>query len=158
MRRLLVFSLIGAAGAVVQLAALALLVHGLGVPYLPATACAVVLAVQHNFLWHERWTWRERAIPCRDRRWRRCLAFHLGNGLVSLAGNLVVMPMAVEVFHFALLPANLGAIAACCAANFLVADRKVWGPRDGTRRPRPVSRNPRQTRQEPREPAAIVGT
>jgi len=126
MRRLGIFSLVGAAGAVVQLGSLALLVHGLGAPYLPATALAVVLTVQHNFLWHERWTWRDRAEAARPSRWRRCLAFHLGNGLVSLLGNLVVTALAVERLGLAPLPANVVAIAACAAANFLVADRIVW--------------------------------
>lgn len=126
MRRLGIFSLVGAAGAVVQLASLALLVHGFGVPYLPATALAVALAVQHNFLWHERWTWRDRAGAARASRWRRCLALHLGNGFVSIVGNLVVMALAVDALGLAPLPANVVAIGACAATNFLVADRIVW--------------------------------
>jgi hypothetical protein len=83
--------------------------------------------VQHNFHWHERWTWRERA-GARPRAWRRrCLAFHLGNGLVSLAGNLIVMTAAVGALGMPPVRANLVAIAACWPASFLVADRLVWG-------------------------------
>lgn len=127
MKRLGAFSLVGLLGAVVQLAVLALLVHGLGVPYHAATALAVVVTVQHNFHWHERWTWRHRASAGR-RAWRhRCLAFHLGNGLVSLGGNLLVMSVAVGWLGMPPVRANLVAIAACWLANFFVADRVVWG-------------------------------
>jgi putative flippase GtrA len=48
------FYTVGAAGVVVQLAALALLKSGFGLGVLPATAIAVEMAVLHNFFWHER--------------------------------------------------------------------------------------------------------
>jgi putative flippase GtrA len=53
------FNAVGLAGVAVQLACLALLVHA-GSHYLAATALAVEAAVLHNFLWHQRWTWRDR--------------------------------------------------------------------------------------------------
>ena len=53
------FNAVGVLGFAVQLAVLALLVHG-GVHYLAATAIAVEAAILHNFLWHERWTWADR--------------------------------------------------------------------------------------------------
>src|SRR5204863_529945 len=51
------FVIVGAIGFVVQIAALwALTVLG-GWRWLPATLAAVEVAVVHNFLWHDRWTW-----------------------------------------------------------------------------------------------------
>ena len=55
------FNFVGAIGIVVQLAALHFLIHRLRFHYLPATALAVEAAVLHNFIWHERWTWKDRS-------------------------------------------------------------------------------------------------
>src|SRR5207245_237643 len=55
-RAVLRFYTVGAAGIVVQLAALTFLKSGLHLDYLPATATAVEAALLHNFFWHERWT------------------------------------------------------------------------------------------------------
>ena len=57
------FVAVGAIGFLLQLGSLAFLTMVAGWPYGPATASAVQLAVIHNFLWHERWTWRDRTIP-----------------------------------------------------------------------------------------------
>ena len=57
------FVTVGAIGFLLQLGSLAFLTMVVGWPYGPATAIAVQLAVMHNFLWHERWTWRDRTIP-----------------------------------------------------------------------------------------------
>ena len=58
--RWLKFNLVGGIGIGVRLAALALLVGLLKMNYLWATALAVEAAVLHNFVWHERYTWRDR--------------------------------------------------------------------------------------------------
>jgi putative flippase GtrA len=51
------FNTVGLIGIGVQLFVLALLKSGLGMNYLLATTIAVEIAVIHNFIWHERWTW-----------------------------------------------------------------------------------------------------
>ena len=61
------FNVVGGLGIAVQLATLAVLVEGLGVEYLPATFAAVGAAITHNFVWHQRWTWRDRAPGVRPR-------------------------------------------------------------------------------------------
>lgn len=123
--RWLKFNAVGAMGMVVQLAALAALRSGLGMPYLAATALAVELAVLHNFAWHERWTWKERtgshagvAI--------RLLRFHLGNGIVSLITNLGLMRLLVGQFAVHYMAANLAAIAAGSIANFIIGEWLVF--------------------------------
>src|SRR2546430_16091794 len=63
--RWLKFNFVGLVGIGVQLLALALLKSGLHLNYLLATALAVETAVVHNFLWHERFTWRGRAGKAR---------------------------------------------------------------------------------------------
>ena len=123
--RWLKFNFVGALGIGVQLATLgALTAAGLG--YLAATALAVEAAVLHNFLWHERMTWRDRATPLFRPMLVRLLRFQLANGLVSLLGNLALMRLLVGALHLPVLWANLGAIAVCGVLNFLASDRLVF--------------------------------
>jgi putative flippase GtrA len=129
--RFLRFNVVGGIGILVQLAAVTLLVGVLGVHYLVATAIAVEMAVLHNFAWHERWTWRERVSsrPAVGSAFFRCVAFHAGNGLVSLLGSLALLPLLVGVLGLHYLVANLAAIAATGVLNFLVSDRIVFASR-----------------------------
>src|SRR5260370_13752978 len=82
------FNAVGGVGVLVQLGVLAVLKSELHVDYLLATVVAVEAAVVHNFLWHERFTWKDR--PGKDR-WWRLVKFNLSNGALSILGNLVVM-------------------------------------------------------------------
>ena len=124
-RRFARFNVVGAIGIVVQLGTLALLRRA-GVDYLPATALAVEAAVVHNFIWHARYTWRDRAQASPSELPARLVRFHLTNGAVSLLGNALAMRWLVGELHFPVLPANLIAIAACCPLNFLLSDRVVF--------------------------------
>jgi putative flippase GtrA len=123
-RRWLKFNAVGVIGIVVQLAALAVLNRLLGVPYLPATALAVEIAVLHNFAWHERWTWRERTAA--PGMWIRLARFNLTTGAVSILANLIFMRLLVGNFHVPVLIANLIAIAATSLANFFLSELFVF--------------------------------
>jgi putative flippase GtrA len=125
--RWLRFNAVGAIGMAVQLAVLALLHRGLHVHYMAATALAVEIAVLHNFVWHEMWTWKDRTGPGT---WTRLLRFHLGNGAVSLAVNLGLMGVLVGRFHLQYLLANLASIAAGSIANFAVSNWLVFSSAD----------------------------
>jgi putative flippase GtrA len=118
---------IGAAGFGLQLALVALLSTVARWPYPLAVVLAVEAAVLHNFAWHERWTWVDRH-DAGHARWRRLVRFHLGTGLTSLVGNVVVTTLAVEVLDMQPVLANVCAVAATSLANFLVADRWVFSP------------------------------
>ena len=124
--RWLKFNAVGAVGIVVQLVALALLVSGLGVNYLLATALAVELAVLHNFFWHQRFTWADRASLGIRQTLGRLLRFNLTNGGLSILGNLILMRLLVGRLHLNYVVANLLTIAACSLANFLVSHRFVF--------------------------------
>ena len=121
--RPIVFALVGASGFVCQLGALHLLVGG-GLPVGVSTAAAVLTAVVHNFLWHRRWTWRDRAVaPVSSP--AQLLRFVGLNGLVSLAGN-VVITAGLAASGMPVLAANGVAVVMCSAANFVLADRMVF--------------------------------
>ena len=108
--------------------ALAALRSGFGLNYLYTTGFAVEAAVLHNFFWHERWTWIERTkLSAGARRvLGRLVRFNLANGLISIAGNVVLMWVLVGQFHLHYIPANLFAIGSCSILNFLVSDRLVF--------------------------------
>jgi dolichol-phosphate mannosyltransferase len=118
------FNSVGAGGFLLQIGVLAALLH-VGVHYLAATALAVETAVLHNFLWHERWTWRDRPASGR-RRLARLARFHALNGLVSLVGNLLLMRLFVGSFGLPAIPANLLAVIACALVNYVASDRLVF--------------------------------
>src|SRR5438094_283126 len=71
--------IVGLIGIGVQLLVLALLKSGLHLNYLLATALAVETAVVHNFLWHERFTWRDRVAKTRLAQF---IKFNLTNGTI----------------------------------------------------------------------------
>lgn len=122
--RIPAFIAIGAIGFAVQMGVL-LWLSAWHWPYQIATLFAVEAAILHNFAWHERWTWSDRQEK-EAGTMQRLLRFHLGTGLTSLVGNVVVTTAAVELLHLATLPANAVAVAAASIANFLVADRWVF--------------------------------
>ena len=124
--RWLRFNGAGLLGVGVQLATLQLLVRGLGMHYLVATGLSVEAAVLHNFLWHERLTWRDRASFAPKGLAGRLLRFHAGNGLISIAGNLLLMRWLVGGTGIPVLLANVAAIGICSTLNFLVCHHFVF--------------------------------
>ena len=121
--RWLKFNAVGGIGIAVQLAALAILKSGLHLNYLVATTLAVETAVIHNFIWHERFTWKDRPA---ERVPTRFLKFNLTTGALSIVGNLLLMGLLVGGLHLNYLIANIITIAACSILNFLVSDRYVF--------------------------------
>jgi putative flippase GtrA len=114
------FNLVGAMGMIVQLAALALFTRWSDSHYLYASAASVELALMHNFVWHLRYTWRDR----RDESGRltQFVRFHLSNGMISLVGNLLLMRMLVDKARLPVLAANVIAILCCSIANFCLGN------------------------------------
>jgi dolichol-phosphate mannosyltransferase len=115
---------VGSIGTTLQLSLLALLAGPLRLHYLAATALAVEAALCHNFLWHERWTWRDRARV--GERLGRFLRFHGTTGLVSILGNLAFMKLFVGIVHMHPVAGNLASIGCCAALNFVLNDRVVF--------------------------------
>lgn len=130
---------VGVAGFAVQ----ALALWGLtasGLPYTVATALAVEAAILHNFLWHERWTWGDRGAGLNACNYERAACSHGHNGnrlgrflrfngataLVSIAGNVAVMWLFAGWLRLPLLLANLLAVLALSALNFLAADHLIF--------------------------------
>jgi len=121
--RWLKFNAVGGIGIAVQLVVLAVLKSGLKLDYLLATGLAVEAAVIHNFLWHERFTWADRADGSS---WLTFAKFNLTTGLFSIAGNLMMMKVLAGWVGVNYLVANVITIATCFVMNFVVSDRAVF--------------------------------
>jgi len=108
--------------------AFALLWSGLRVQYMWATALAVEAAVLHNFVWHERFTWKERTRKAARPRdvTMRLLRFHAGNGLVSILGNVALMRVFVGAWHLNAYVGSGLSIAICSLLNFAASEWFVF--------------------------------
>ena len=126
--RIPAFMTVGVIGFVLQLISLAWMTMVVGWPYGPATALAVQLAVLHNFMWHERWTWRDRTVAGPGVL-KRLLRYEATTGLTSIAGNVLGTLIFVETMNLPVLAANVAAVITMSAANFVLADRWVFAGR-----------------------------
>lgn len=126
LQRWIRFNGVGALGVGVQLAVLGWLVRGTDTHYLVATAIAVEAAVLHNFVWHERWTWRDRPSPSVASLLMRLARFHLLNGTISMAGNLALMRVLAGSSQLDPVAANIIAIVVCSIVNFAASEVLVF--------------------------------
>src|SRR5437764_1789646 len=118
------FNVVGILGFALQTGALFVLTHGAHpLSYLAATAAAVELAVLNNFVWHQRWTWKDRPPATRGETLRRLVKFNFTNGAVSITGNLIFMSLLVGRLGLPIAGANIASVAACSICNFFLADR-----------------------------------
>jgi putative flippase GtrA len=118
------FSAGGTYGSLLQLFALMVLAKWL--PLAWATALAVELAVLHNFIWHELYTWHDRHVRGVRALLGRFGRFQVSNGLISLAGNVMLTSLLYEHFRFPAVIANLIAIGLCGAFNFAASEWLVF--------------------------------
>jgi putative flippase GtrA len=124
--RFLRFNIVGVAGFAVQMLTLAALEKYFAVPAGVAVTLAVLAAVSHNFLWHERVTWPGQP---HEGRWRRWLSFNVSTGVVSVLTNLIVTTIVAAATGAPLLIANMIAVVAASLVNFWVSDRAVFNRR-----------------------------
>ena len=118
------FNLVGVLGFALQTGVLFVLTHATPqVSYLAATATAVELAVLNNFVWHQRWTWRDRPSSTTKETLRRLVKFNFTSGLFSIIGNLVFMSIFFGRFGLPVGLANLVSVAVCSTISFVLADR-----------------------------------
>ena len=124
--RVLRFSVAGLIGFLVQVAALWLLVSFTTMHYVPATIVAVEMAILINFVWHDRWTWRDRPVSSERERWTRLARFNAMTGLTSIAGSVIVTAVLVELLSLSPIVANVISVMALGAVNFAGANTLVF--------------------------------
>ncbi len=121
------FSLVGLMGAVLQLTLVSLLTRYFGGLSAAATLVAVEITLLHNFLWHERFTWRNQGPKKLSAAGPTTVAVSRRQrpGLVGRQYDPDVLS-GRERLKAPVLPTAIGAIVVCSLANFLVADRWVY--------------------------------
>lgn len=121
------FNAVGILGFALQTVVLVILTHSpYRVGFLLATTAAVEIAVLHNFIWHQRWTWRDRPSTTIVETFSRLLKFNITNGAVSISGNLLLMGLLVGRLRLPITAANAASVAACSICNFFLADRLAF--------------------------------
>jgi len=94
--------------------------------YMVAAGLAVEAAVLHNFVWHQRFTWKDRPRGLPSDLAGRLLRFHAGNGLVSILGNLALMRALVGGIHLNHYLATAASIVMCSLLNFALSEWFVF--------------------------------
>jgi putative flippase GtrA len=120
------FNFVGAIGFAVQMACFSLLYGVCRIDKLWSTGLAVEIAVLHNFVWHEKFTWRHLPRGGNREVLARLFRFHLGNGLISIAGNVILVKVFADVFRISPYLGNVLAIAICALANFAASEWFVF--------------------------------
>jgi putative flippase GtrA len=126
--RWLRFNLVGAIGIPVQFGAFAAYFHWFGWNDKVAAGLAVETAVLHNFVWHQLYTWKHLPRAGTGEVAGRLLRFHLGNGIISIAGNVLLMQVLADMMglnHY--LASGIG-IAVCSLLNFAASEWFVFRP------------------------------
>lgn len=116
------FAVVGGGGVLVNTVVLFVLYHWAGLPLLVASAIAVELAVVHNYLLNDRWTFAVGTPSL-----RRFIKFNV-SVLGGLGVNVLIVWSLVRGGTHLLLANCLG-IAAAFAVNFASSTGWVWGRR-----------------------------
>jgi dolichol-phosphate mannosyltransferase len=126
MGRMVRFAAVGALGTALNLAVMALLVHGFGTWYVAASIVAAELSILSNFVLQERFVFRDLRGEAHTR--NRRLAHHLLFNNAEAAVRLPFLVLLVSVLH---VPSVLGQgllLAVAFVARFLFASRVVYRP------------------------------
>jgi putative flippase GtrA len=117
------YNLVGMMGFAVQTLTLTFLLGWTGLPDLAALALAVVVALSHNFFWHERVTWPDRP---REERFVRFARFQLSTGALSILSNLGLTKIVMLATGMPVIASNVLAVASASFLQFLFNDRVVF--------------------------------
>ena len=122
------FGLVGLTGLIVNTAALALFVEGMGLHYLGGAILATQVSTIWNFVLTDRWVFRgphKRAALA-----TRFLAFAAMNNLALLLRGPMLVVL-TEWLGIEYLASNVISLCALTLLRFAVADRLIWAPKIG---------------------------
>ena len=124
------FSLVGASGLGVNMAALAAFTDVVGLYYLVSAILATQLSTAWNFALTERWVFARRALG-RSRKARLILFFAMNNGALALRGPALVLLVSAVGLNYLL--ANLVSLVGLTVVRYAVADVWIWARQPPTR-------------------------
>ena len=106
LKRILKFQAVALGGTVVNMGMLWLLKGHLQWPVLIAGACAIELAIIHNFTWHYFKTWKERVAHSGKDFFIRLLRYNIVTASIDFLVNLTVLYVLTKYFNVYYLLAN----------------------------------------------------
>jgi putative flippase GtrA len=118
------FLLSGLIGFLFQVATLWVLISLTSLHYAVATILAVEAAIVINFIFHERWTWRDRTRDTGAA--GRLLRFNALTGITSILGGVAVTALLVETMGMNAIVANILSVVTLGVVNFVGADTLVF--------------------------------
>jgi putative flippase GtrA len=133
--RFLRFALAGTSGFVIQVGTLAVLTQVFDLNYVAATLIAVEAAILSNFVWHQRWTWKDRGIGATGATGakgakvailERLVRFNALTAVTSILGSIFLTALFVEAWGFHVIAANIVSVVVLSIINFAGADRLVF--------------------------------
>ena len=122
--RLVRFSIAGGAGFIAQVATLAILLACTNLHYVVATIVSIEIAILLNFVFHERWTWRDRTDSAGVT--GRLIRFNALTGITSIIGGVVVTASFVETMGLNAVVSNILSVILLGALNFIGANTLVF--------------------------------
>lgn len=125
--RFIRFALVGVSGLVVDMGMLYLLYDGIGLRLTRSAIVAAELAIVNNFIWNDRWTFRDLAAQQRAK--RQVLKRFLKFNLVCLAGvvlKIILLNILFNGLHLNAYLANLIAILLVTLWNFWINLKLSW--------------------------------
>ncbi len=124
-KKIFKFGLVGISGMVVNLGILQILLFS-GISGFIALFFAIVTAILNNFIWNDRWTFRDASLRQATTAWYRLRLFYLvsaGGAVINYAVALVLN----QTFGIRIDVADLIGILIGFAWNFLINRRFTWG-------------------------------
>ncbi|NJN73957.1 MAG: glycosyltransferase [Limnothrix sp. RL_2_0] len=127
LKRLLQFGLVGASGLIIDMSLLYLLFDGLGWGLTRSSLIAAEIAIINNFLWNDRWTFRDASKNQRQFRKtiKRLLKFNLICAL-GLGIKILLLNIFFNSFGWNAYLSNFLAIVLVTAWNFLLSWKLGW--------------------------------
>jgi dolichol-phosphate mannosyltransferase len=117
--RFLKFCLVGASGVLVNMFFFWLFYRKLGIFSLISSFLAIQIAILNNFLWNDKWTWREKRKPGVRQFFVRLGKFTLSSNLTSASANLLGVWVFLNLLGWNYLISNLLGIGSGVSSNFL---------------------------------------
>jgi dolichol-phosphate mannosyltransferase len=127
LRRIAKFQSVAWLGTLVNLGFLWALKGQLNVPLVAAGACAIELAIIHNFTWHYFLTWRDRVAHTARDYFTRLLKYNLVTASIDFVINLTVLYVLVKFFGIHYLVANIIGMLGGPIFKFLLNEFLIFG-------------------------------
>lgn len=133
-RRIIKFQFVAWIGTLINMGVLWVLKGLMDMPLMIAGACAIELAIIHNFTWHYFLTWRERVHYTVSDYFLRLVKYNLVTASIDFVVNLTVLYVLTKYFGVYYLVANIMGMLAGPILKFLANEFFIFrhkAPIDG---------------------------